>query len=864
MKAPPKSTIPPFEALTEKKLKALGQKLDKLLDANGFKHNNLLWKSTNDASGLLWHLARHGLVLQEVRSAGVLRILGEHTHDVSAADIIAVLRRLPPDMGVLDKGEAREWATLTPGMLTSVDELVTAAYVADPAAVLAVRDELSENLQLAIDFVRRRAGETIPPASSVTLLRHLVTHHLKHGLDGNGDVPWIEGGKRVEFRLRSTTEVEQLASRFGASWAEEALAWILPRVQEFRSRSGEISRNGLAGLKLAALSDVIYLFGDGHWDTWSLLHVLDARSDPPAALFAAAQQLAAEGTAPFKIAVAQHREVEEPRASSSDDDDADDGDEDEYASDDSDEYDEYGGDDGDGDGEPEEGAIEEASGEDERVRMLALMLTVVGIERAHAAGQAIPPELDARFDLDRVYDSEAETIARLRGVLTILGPARTHAILRAQLAKEFWFGKVSAFLDVHFERGLVEEAFARLAAGKYATDAGLLGYCSPALVPYAVEAQAQAQAPDMKAMFGEAILYMLSRASAEGQTWDVALDEHIQLDQIRFSHGGSKVDPVLAMLAKLPLERWVKVVTSNRERCAAEPWRLARVLRTDAPPELLDMVFQAVMARRQAIGSGSLSGELRKFGREIVAPILRAFGDAPAENTLMKELERALAPEVFAAVKAGLGKAVETPEQELRRLAAEVPGPKVRIYRLRRGEGEPGAETVARIGGTPRGVVAPPVDREEPMEHVITLDLAQLPELAARYPGARSVSLYLPDPQTGERHSRGELVWTAEADLDEAPGSTKGAATLRVEAFDVPEVIFDEGGADLEGAAKRVRGFVYSSHGYVGGGPLWLQDGAPGVDPDFLFQFDEGLCYINLGDAGVMYVFDGYIDWQCH
>ncbi|PCC75236.1 hypothetical protein SAMN02745121_04041 [Nannocystis exedens] len=855
-KTPPKSTIPAYGELTEKKLRSLGQKLDKLGDPNGFKHNNLLWKSADQAAPLLWHLVRHGLALQTVQSAGILRILGENTRDASASDIIAVLRRLPPDMGVLDKGQARTWATFTPGVLTAVNDLITAAYVVDPAAVLAVRDELPENLQLAIDFVRRRAGETISADASVKILRHLVAHHLEHGLAGHWDCPWIENGELVPWRLQSTAHVEELAARFGSSWAEEALAWILPRVKLFRERSGDISRNGLAGLRLAALSDVIYLFGNGWWYPESLFTVLDARADPPAALFAAALKLAEEGTAPFKIAVPQVK-PEQPARSSDDDEDDEDGD-DEYGDDD--EFDAYGDVDDGSDEDPDD-AIEEADGSEERVRLLATILTVVGVERAHAAGQAIPSEVDGRIDLDRVSENEAQLVTRLRGVMQILGPARTHAILRKTLAKEFWYGKAIAFLDVHFDPARVEEGLARVAAGNY-VDAGLLGYCSPAIVPYAARAQARATAPDVKAGLGEGILYILARASAAGQTWDPALDEHVQLDQIRFSYGGSKVDPVLAFLDELPLERWVKIVTANRERCAGEPDRLVKVLRPDAPLELLDMVLGAVMAKPQAIGHGSLGGRLQAFGPELVAPLLRAIGDAPAENTFMKELERALAPAVFAAIKEGLGKAVETPEQELRRLAASVPGPKVRIYRLRRGEDEPAADAVARIGGTPRGVATPPVDRKEAMTHILTLDLAQLPELAARRPGVRSLSLYLPDPDTGERHRHGALVWTREEELGRAPGSTEDAATLLVEVFDVPAQIF--AGGELTGAAKRVRRIVYGSPGYVGGGPLWLQDGDPGVDPDFLFQFDESLAHINLGDSGVMYVFAGDIDWQCH
>lgn len=859
--APSTSTIPPFADLTEKKLRSLGQKLDKLVDANGFKHNNLLWKHANDAGALLWHLARHGLVLQEVKSAGLLRILGENTDHATAADVVAVLRRLPPDMGVLDKGEARGWIMLTPGMLTSVDELVTAAYVQDRAVLLAARDELPDSVRLAIDFVRRRAGEAIEPAASEAILRHLVAYHCEHGLALNIDVPRIEGGQPVSCRLENQAAVEALAGLFGppSAWAELTLAWVLSRVKKFRERATSVAGAALAGLRLASLSDVVYLFGDGWWEGHSLLRTLDARADAPEALFAAARRLLADGTAPFRIAVEQVAEAR-PAASGGE---SDDDEEDDEPADDGggyDEYDEYGG--GESDDAPAEDEIEDAPGDNERVRHLALVLTIVGVERAHAAGQAIPTEVDAHFDLDRVFESDPELVVRLRGALAALGPARAHAVIRAALAKEYWYGRAAAVVDVHFDPALVEEAFARFAGGNYGVDAGLLGFCGPAIVPLAAQAQARTRDEKHRAAWGEASLYVLARASAAGQGWDPALDEHIQLDQIRFSYGGSKVDPVLAMLDRLPLPRWVRVVETNRERCEDEPWRLVRVLRADAPPQLLDMVFETLMARRQSVESGSLGERLRRLGLEIVPPLLRALGDAPAENTFIKELERATTPEVFAAIKAGLGKAIETPEQELRRLAASVPGPTIRVYRLSRGAGEPAAGSVARIGGVPRGVVDVPIDRDEPMEHIITLDLAQLPELAARRPGVRSASLYLPEPSSGGRHRQGRLVWTREDELARAPGSTAGATALVVEAFDVPRSIFE--GGELAGAAARVRGLVYQSHGYVGGGPLWLQDGPPGVDPGFVFQFDEGLCDINLGDMGVMYVFEHHITWQCH
>src|SRR5688572_32679813 len=107
--------IPAFEELGEKKLRSLGQKLDKLLDANGYKHGDLLRKHAGDHRALAWHLVRHGLAAAPMQSAGLLKVLASGVEAASGADVIALLRRLPSDMGTLDRGKAREWGMLTPG-----------------------------------------------------------------------------------------------------------------------------------------------------------------------------------------------------------------------------------------------------------------------------------------------------------------------------------------------------------------------------------------------------------------------------------------------------------------------------------------------------------------------------------------------------------------------------------------------------------------------------------------------------------------------------------------------------------------------------------------------------------------------------
>jgi hypothetical protein len=86
---------------------------------------------------LLWHLVRCGLVARRCAVGGALSAGSGSTSrtDVTAADVIAVLRHVPEDMGVLDRGKARDYFMLTPGILSSIDELLVHAYVADAAAL---------------------------------------------------------------------------------------------------------------------------------------------------------------------------------------------------------------------------------------------------------------------------------------------------------------------------------------------------------------------------------------------------------------------------------------------------------------------------------------------------------------------------------------------------------------------------------------------------------------------------------------------------------------------------------------------------------------------------------------------------------
>ena len=863
-KAPP--AFPLFGDLSEKKMRALGEKLDKLQDPNGFKHYELLAKHTEGPNQLLlWHLVRCGLVGRAVQSAGLYRRLSEYIpNDVTAADVIAVLRHVPEDMGTLDRGKSRDSMMWTPKVLTAVDELLVHAYVADAAAVRAVRDELPHSLQVAIDFVRRRAGEAIDPEHAREICEHIAERHSAEGMAFHAELPRIVDGALVAWRVSDDAAVRELAELFGthAQWAELQRTWLRSHVAEFRSEPDSAAKRNGDGLRRIELRELVYLFGDSYAKHSTVLQAFGERSEAPELLLAVADELLQAGLAPFRIDAVQVKPAPEPRRGAMDDDeDGDDGGDgdDDYAGGDDDE--DYGGemdDDGEEDGEVEEEP--DAGPENDRVRALAEALTVLAIERLHAAGRALPGSCDAAFDLERVFESDAAYIVRMRAALALLGPARAHAVIRRVVAKPHYFIKAVVIADVCHDPAVVEEVLTRLDGEGGYVDADLLGFCGLQVVPAVARHAALVGDPGKRAKYREANNYILARASAAGQAIDPSLDECIDIGVIQFSYGAPKVDLVLALLDGLPLARQEAVLRANLGR-GVEAVAVVRCVRVDATDALLEEVFAALLRDAGKIVSGALGGRLRALGGRVVAPLQRAFGATPLQATLMRELERALDDDAFAAFKATLDRPIETREQELRRLCAGLPGPKTTIYRLTRAERAPAADEVGRIGGTPRGVAEGDVPEygDEAMEHVITLDLARMPGFGRK--DARSLSLYLPDPEHGEEHEQGVLVWRTEAELAAAPGSVTGAVAIEVEAFEVPTAIFD---GRAEGDLGRVRSMVYSSRGYALGGPLWLQEGDEGEDASFLFQFDEGLCHINLGDSGVMYVFDHGVTWQCH
>lgn len=183
---------------------------------------------------------------------------------------------------------------------------------------------------------------------------------------------------------------------------------------------------------------------------------------------------------------------------------------------------------------------------------------------------------------------------------------------------------------------------------------------------------------------------------------------------------------------------------------------------------------------------------------------------------------------------------------------------------LERIDGTPGPREINRIGGKPIGVDAKSWPRHEgkALSHLVTVDLATLD--LPFVPKNRALAVFCLDPDDNEAFEPNNPY--TRVVLLSAQDIGKG------EPAEVPEH------AQLPAYRLETSALDGESRTYFGGAPKWIQ-GDPTRDAGddfvqsmqkamemggFYLQFDERLVPMNLGDAGVMYVFERTAFWQCH
>lgn len=184
-------------------------------------------------------------------------------------------------------------------------------------------------------------------------------------------------------------------------------------------------------------------------------------------------------------------------------------------------------------------------------------------------------------------------------------------------------------------------------------------------------------------------------------------------------------------------------------------------------------------------------------------------------------------------------------------LAESYEGEKVRIYLLER-EGE-GRARPASGGSVARGS-GPAGVQPDGYEAVLTLDLAEIPELRARF-GARMLSLFAPDIEGGDS-------WDCTRTIAHDQGGPEGGYPIWVVPVDVPADIFDEQVAFEDEEIDEIKTLVFNRPGWVLGRPIYLQE-EEGDAEEFLMQLSSTIGGLNLGDLGCLYVFESGCFMQC-
>ena len=219
------------------------------------------------------------------------------------------------------------------------------------------------------------------------------------------------------------------------------------------------------------------------------------------------------------------------------------------------------------------------------------------------------------------------------------------------------------------------------------------------------------------------------------------------------------------------------------------------------------------------------------------------------------------------------------------------------VYLITTKEEKPTKTTINRIGGLPIGIdeVKWPKNKEgKPLIHAYTIDLSKFSQREYQEDSSdyRAIS-YFVDEESEELTTLINVFLTEEdiqkGEWDNCPydftesSIFEDTRTWEGHELEVPDEVVDgeflenldylrDEAEDEDDAEYSVEYLdlieKISEHlfvqNYVGGGPTWLQQDEGSGMGFFIMQFSEDFVNINLGDSGVMYVFDDDNLWQCY
>ena len=813
-----------FETLTAKQVAGIVTKLAKLTEDH--KADAILEKAGLDwgkRDAFRWHLAAHSLM--SPFHPTVLVRLGESAARASADEVFAVVPRLTEKVQG-DYVVLPEWSV-------AADRIVLRAMELDPARLEGLLSDAPPHLRRGIQFVRARCGVSIPSEEANPILQGLASvEATSYGLSRT----YGNEGERLSLqstgphgRVEAYRGIEDLAVLFGTHES-----WLVALAEATKKARFASLRRVVPGLARLPLDILIATLAKPHLTSGDeldrdLLRLITLRGDEPLTL--------------AKAACAIGRDA-------------------------------YPG------------------------TYLREQLLVHAIARMGAAGLTIPEGLE----LEPKWDAFGYCIAPWRGspvmreayyqALGALSKERVHALFEPMLARPWGQSLALPFLAVHFDAA----SFVKVI--QTPTDQGL---CNPDLVgpigaqalPFLLAANAEPGLDEKrKNAIARAIRAVLGFLGSKRETFDASLDAWLSASTVESYWPEESKSILLLSLGAIPEARRMTVLdrlfeeTKQVERAFYGVQSVESVAYREKAARLLTKGYARVADR------GTLQAGLKALGADGLSSFRAALMEEKPDAKLFEELGFVFGRAEVEAIMKSANVVNETKLARLQRLAkgyleANPTAPHERIYLLERQDLDEGVAT-PRVGsfsrsrgagpsGFQRGgkapVIAPgkvfsleevlamkkqaaPAKPDE--EHILTIDLEEVPELKKRYPDARAIALYAGSPDTGDEWEDAKLIpvpLSASAPSDGTP--------ITVLPIDVPSRLFDHAASREDLALKELRGLVFNRPGYVLGEPMYIQDEEEG-GIGFVMQLAERIAGLNLGDSGSLYIFEGSAFMQCY
>ncbi len=312
-------------------------------------------------------------------------------------------------------------------------------------------------------------------------------------------------------------------------------------------------------------------------------------------------------------------------------------------------------------------------------------------------------------------------------------------------------------------------------------------------------------------------------------------------------------------LRALPVERAERVVSRTANQLE-DPFQELTFARAGASELAMRRMARLIASGRENedMWMHLESQSLEVLGPDFGSLLAEALSGETLSDSFLDRISHLLHPGAFERLEQVGRQGSLDLRAELDSLVHELGGERTRVYALSAG-GE--GDKLSRVGGLPAGFTPGEVPRVRGrrLVHAITVDLEAVPELGSRYPGARTLSVWVQGYTESPTRAQA-LITRTEEQIAAAPSA--GGTELELLALEVPAAIFE---ADPQGRAGYARQLLYARPGFLLGGPLWLQTGEPGLNPEFIAQYDERLAPgANFGDAGICYAFSDHCEWQCH